>query len=233
MLKVDNVYIQYGEKELGPYNIDLASNQIVCIIGSSGAGKTSLIKAITNNVELKSGEILFNNKVLEKKDYVYITQIGTLFNHLTIRENLMLTVELTGINAVLKSLNLSEHLLDEYPFNLSGGERQRFDLVRAILSKVKLVILDEAFNALDSKTKDDIYDFLLDIQKQYQILILMVTHDIQEAVILADMILLIEDGTVAFNGTAKELLDTKDSAVKKLVNPRKINMLKGYYADSN
>lgn len=232
MLNLQNVTISYQKKDIGPFNLRISDNQIVCIIGSSGAGKSTLIKAIAGVVEISGGKIIYNDKQLTKSQFTYITQQGTLFNHLTIKENLALTVDVQEAESVLESLGLTIHVLSLYPFNLSGGERQRIDLARAILSKVKLLFLDEAFNALDSKTKDDTYEVVLKIQKQYKILILMVTHDLQEAVFLADQILLIDNGKIEFNGAAKNLVTSPNDYVNKLVSRKKMEMLRGFYANN-
>lgn len=231
MLKLDNVIIQYEKKAVGPFTANLESNKIYCIIGPSGAGKSTLIQAITN-VSNFTGTISYQGRNINKHDYVYITQKGTLFNHLTVYDNLALTVDMTDASQVLNNLGLDESYLDKYPFNLSGGERQRIDLARAILSKVDLVFLDETFSSLDSKTKDDIYEIIIAMQKQYKMLILIVTHDLQEAVFLADSILLIDSGQIRFNDTPKSLVTSDNKYVANLVSNRKLQMLRSYYAQS-
>lgn len=230
MLKIENVIIEYEEKKIGPLNIELLENQIVAIIGKSGAGKSSLVKAISNTVTFK-GTISLDMKQIIGSEFMYITQKGTLFQHLTIKENLELTSNIDGIEQIFKDLNLPITYLEKYPFQLSGGECQRIDLTRAILAKTKLLILDEAFSALDSKTKDDIYEILKSIQKKHKMLILFITHDLQEAIFLAHNILLINDGHVHFQGDVQNLLLGNDEIVNELISPRKMKILRSAYAD--
>lgn len=227
MLKIENVTINYSSQILGPFNLEVQDNQIISFIGSSGAGKSTLIKAIAGVVEFE-GKIQLHQNNISPSNYTYITQSGTLFNHLTVKENLELTVLIDDASNAFDAVGLDISNLDKYPFELSGGERQRIDLIRGILAQAKILILDESFNSLDTKTKEDIYQTLINMQKKYKMLILIITHDLEEATILSDYIVLVEDGTITFNGTTKQFLKYDNEAITNFISPRKIRILQEY-----
>lgn len=231
MLKIENLSKKYNEKTIGPFNFEIHSNQTISIIGKSGSGKSTLVKLITNVIEQTTGNVEFYNSELKKEDFIYISQIGTLFNHLTILENLLLTYsgDISFINNTLEEVNLSQEYLNKYPFELSGGERQRIDLIRAIISKSKIMILDEAFSALDTSTKDDIYDVLKNIRARYKLIIIIITHDLDEALFLGDNIILLEDGKEVFYDTPNIFLKSENENIKRLINPHRLERLKKVY----
>ncbi len=202
MLEVESLTKYYDSKEIGPFNLSFNSDLLVAIIGKSGSGKSTLIKMITNIIKSDQGSVSYNNTFLKKEDYTYISQIGTLFSHLTIRENISLTnkVEDIKIVKIMERLNLSKEYLDKYPFELSGGERQRIDLVRALLSKSKFIVLDESMSALDSDNKKSISSLLKQFVITGEITILYITHDVAQAIEYSTRIINIADGDVTFNG---------------------------------
>ena len=233
MLKLDEVEIEFISEVIGPFNGEIDDNQIVAIIGESGAGKSTLVKAITNTIKDYKGNISFKHKPITQDLFMYITQKGTLFNHLTIKDNLLLTIDnLKEVGEVFEELNLPIDYLDKYPFELSGGECQRVDLTRAILAETKILILDEVFSALDSKTKDDTYDILKQLQNKHKMLILFITHDLQETIFLAHEILLIKDGKIVFKGTGKDLVLSNNENVHNLISQQKMDLLRSAYANN-
>ena len=229
MLEINNLVVEYNnDKVIGPFNLKVKSNNILGIIGQSGAGKTTIVKAITDTILLKSGSISFNDKPIDQDKVMYITQKGTLFNHLTVRDNLRLTSkDLTGVEEILVELNLDETYMEKYPFELSGGEAQRIDLIRAILSKSDIIIFDEAFHALDSNTKDDTYNLIRKIKEEYKILIIFITHDILEAYFLSTHIAVVEQGEIKYSGTFKDLINEDAIKIDNLISKEKQEILKG------
>ncbi len=233
MLIVNNLSKAYKKKLIGPFNFSIDNNETIAIIGRSGSGKSTLVKLMTNFIDSDSGNVLFNNSKLNKDDYTYISQSGTLFNHLTIKDNLYLTYN-GNTDFVIKSLDevgLNENFLEKYPFELSGGEKQRIDLIRAIISKSKIIILDEAFSALDSSTKDDIYEVLKNMRKNYDLIIIFITHDLDEAMFLGDKIMLLEDGKVLFNDIAKNLLTVDPKTINTSISEKRLNRMKKIYLE--
>ncbi|MFV0287898.1 MAG: ATP-binding cassette domain-containing protein [Mycoplasmatales bacterium] len=233
MLKIKSLYKIYAGKKIGEFNFELLDNQTVVIIGKSGAGKSTLIKLLTGVVKKDGGEVLLNNQNLTKKDFTYISQIGTLFNHLTIKDNLYLTYQGAEeeIIKVLAEVNLNSSFLNKYPFELSGGERQRIDLVRAIIAKTKMIILDEAFSALDTKTKDDIYEVLKKLRKNHNLLILIITHDLDEALYLGDKLLILAAGQIVFNDKALNILKNDNQYITDLISASRLQRLRKVYLD--
>lgn len=231
MLKIENLTKNYVDKLIGPFNFTINKNQTIAIIGKSGSGKSTLVKLITNVLKADTGQVLYNNLQLQKQDFIYISQIGTLFNHLTIADNLGLTYQgpPQQILDILPEVNLEQSYLQKYPFELSGGERQRIDLVRAIISNCKIMILDEAFSALDTATKDDIYEILKTIRQTHNLIIIVITHDLDEAIFLGDQIILLNEGKEVFYDTPLNFLRTNNENINRLINPQRLSRLKKVY----
>ncbi len=232
MLIVKDLVKKFNDKQIGPFNLELGTNETLAVIGRSGSGKSTLVRMITEVLEPDSGSVLLNGKTLGKNDFTYISQIGTLFNHLTIKENLYLTYDkdVKKVHKVLEEVGLDKSYLNKYPFELSGGEKQRVDLTRAILSENKIMILDEAFSALDTSTKDDIYNVLKNLRNIHELLIIFITHDLDEALFLGDKIMVVEEGKVIFNDVYTKLLTSIDeNEVSTFISDERLQRLKKAY----
>ncbi len=232
MLVVKDLVKNFEDKQIGPFNLELGTNETLAVIGRSGSGKSTLVRMITEVIKPDFGSVLFNDKSLRKGDFTYISQIGTLFNHLTIKENLYLTYDknINKVYKVLEEVGLDKSYLAKYPFELSGGEKQRIDLTRAILSENKIMILDEAFSALDTSTKDDIYKVLKNLRNTHELLIIFITHDLDEALFLGDKIMVIEEGKVIFNDVYTKLLTSIDKKeVSTFISNERLQRLKKAY----
>ncbi len=227
MLRIKNLTKDYMGKKIGPFNLEINPGTIVSIIGRSGAGKSTLIKLISQMEEKSNGSIFYEEKELVKSDFTYISQSGTLFDHLTVKDNLELTVKLDdNISEILSALNLDKSYLDKYPFELSGGERQRIDLMRPLIAKTKLILLDEAFSALDMQTKDEIHELINFLNREYKITFLVITHDIQEALILGEQVLVIDDGEQVYFGNRDKILSGDVKRIDNLINKDKMQLLR-------
>lgn len=230
MLELVNLEKSYDDIVIGPINICLKSNQFISIIGASGAGKTTLVKMITNNILDYRGKVYLDGVELKKELISYITQKTMLFNHLTIEENFALSnVDLSDVDKILGTLNLESNIKYKYPFEISGGQAQRVNFARVLLKKPKLVILDEAFSALDINSKDEIYDLIYKLMKEYELLIISVTHDIVEAVILSDQIILMDQGLVIMQASPQEIILSEHDVVKNLISPKRKKLLEGMF----
>ncbi len=229
MLKIENLVKKYPHKTIGPLSLDLQNEEVLAIMGPSGSGKTSFIKMLAGMISADSGLVKYNDQELSIEDIVYINQGGTLFDHLSVLENINLTYKANKaqINEVLSMLNLDESYLEKYPFELSGGERQRIDLVRAILSRAKIIIMDEVFSALDSKNKEATANILMNLKEQYKLNIILVTHDIYDALYIADQIMIIQDGSKKYIGERHELINSEVLIESTLLTERQLSILRG------
>lgn len=188
-------------------HIDLNVNQgeIVCLIGPSGCGKSTLLRLISGVLTPKSGQILINDAPIATHhtwaDLSFVPQDALLLPWRTVRDNVQLPLELSEkcslaerrerAHQVLKLVNLPDE--DKYPHQLSGGMRQRAALARALVDDSKILLLDEPFAALDAITRNQLLVELLRIRHQTGISVLMVTHNIFEAVFLADRVIIMSE----------------------------------------
>ncbi len=227
MIKINELEMDYPQVKIGPFNLEFDKGSITSIVGKSGSGKSTLIKMIAGIINPSSGTIDYGDN-LSVDDITYINQSGTLFNHLTIRENLELTYfkDEKDIEKVFNKINLNKNYLDLYPFELSGGEKQRVDIVRALLSESKVLVLDEIFSALDSKIKEEISTLIKDIRDEFNITVLMITHDIYDAIFISDNILVIEDGKKIFYDSSKKLISSSEDVLSSIFTKRQIKILK-------
>ncbi len=227
MIKINELEMDYSQVKIGPFNLEFDKGSITSIVGKSGSGKSTLIKMIAGIINPSSGTIDYGDN-LSVDDITYINQSGTLFNHLTIRENLELTYfkDEKYIEKVFNKINLNKNYLDLYPFELSGGEKQRVDIARALLSESKVLVLDEIFSALDSKIKEEISTLIKDIRDEFNITVLMITHDIYDAIFISDNILVIEDGKNTFYDSSKKLISCSEDVLSSIFTKRQIKILK-------
>lgn len=200
MIKLNNAQLDYPKFKLGPINLQFSLGEFISVVGPSGSGKSTLIRVITGHNKLSSGSIEY--KECTSNDIMYISQKGTTFNHINVRENLKLKYDYSEKQIIecLELVGLTADFIEKYPFELSGGERQRIDLVRALLSKSKFIVLDESMSALDSDNKKSISSLLKQFVITGEITIIYITHDVAQAIEYSTRIINIADGDVTFNG---------------------------------
>lgn len=204
------------QKKLGSFVVDVAfatsGAGITALFGRSGAGKTSVINMVAGLFPPDKGLITVNGRKLfdstqsidlppEKRRCGYIFQDGRLFPHLTVKANLTYGMKLVPrsqriirYDQVIKLLGI-EHLLDRRPSNLSGGEKQRVAIGRALLISPELLLMDEPLASLDDKRKNEVLPFIARLPKEFGVPILYVTHSVPEIQVLADQIVLVENGS--------------------------------------
>lgn len=224
MLKLENLSKVYrgGKKAVDDLNIEIKKGEFVAFIGTSGSGKTTALRMINRMIEPTSGKILINDEDVRKKNPVtlrrsigYVIQQIGLMPHMTIRENITLVPRLLkwdkekkekAAEELIKLVNLPESYLDLYPTQLSGGQQQRIGVLRALAANQDLILMDEPFGALDPITRDTLQDLMKDLQQRFGKTVVFVTHDMDEAIKLADRICIMHDGKVVQYDTPDNIL---------------------------
>ncbi len=212
---------------LSNISFQIYKNEILVIIGRSGSGKSTLLQMINGLVIPSTGHIeIFDNRIdyseinKLRQDIGYLVQGAALFPHMNIRDNISLLARINGtfpaeisarIETLFRLVDLNPAYLSKYPHQLSGGEQQRVGICRAMMLNPKIFLLDEPFAALDPATKFEIHRELLVLQEAEPRTIVMVTHDLQEAIKLADRILILEKGVI-------QQLDKTDHILKNPAN---------------
>ena len=200
----------HSELVVDKLSLVMPSAEITALLGPSGCGKTTTLKMIAGLIRPTSGEILFDGKSMlgisaEKRQAVMVFQNYLLFPHLTVEENVGFGLKMRGESkTVIRSkvgefLNLVqlEGMEKRRPSQLSGGQQQRVALARALIVEPRLLLLDEPLSNLDAYLRDEMRELIRQIQRQTGITTMIVTHDQEEAVVLADQIALIFDGKLA------------------------------------
>ncbi len=206
LLKIKNIYYDYRENGevypvLADINLSVEEGEFICIIGPSGCGKTTLFNILVGLDRPDEGEIILKEEYITctRGHIAYMPQKDLLFPWRTIIENLLLGVEISrgDLKAARKEaedlipLFGLEGFADSYPDQLSGGMRQRAALLRTVLTHHDILALDEPFGALDALTRSKMQEWILSIQAELNKTILFVTHDIEEAITLADRVIVL------------------------------------------
>ncbi|NEQ27146.1 MAG: ABC transporter ATP-binding protein [Microcoleus sp. SIO2G3] len=202
---------------------EVETGNLVVILGPSGCGKTTLLKMVNRLYEPTSGTIYVNDtdvrrlKVTNLRQHIgYVIQQSGLFPHMTIAQNIAVVPKLLGwskpkINARIDELLLLVQLdpttyRDRFPAQLSGGQQQRIGLARALAGDPNVLLMDEPFGAIDAITRTALQDEILRLQRQLQKTILFVSHDVEEALRLADRILILKEGQIVQYDTPFNIL---------------------------
>jgi osmoprotectant transport system ATP-binding protein len=217
-----------------------ASGELVVLVGESGCGKTTTLKLINRLIEPTSGRILIDDRDVTQVDAVtlrrstgYVFQSVGLFPHMTVGENIGITPALLDwdleriaarVDYLLDLVQLPPgQFRDRVPEELSGGQAQRVGFARALAAEPTVMLLDEAFGSLDPLTRDSLRDDFRAIHEKLSLTSVLVTHDMTEALLLADRIIVIRAGRIVQNGAAHELLSTPaDDYIEELLStPRR------------
>lgn len=200
VLEIENLSYSYPNRPvLDSIHLSVEAGECVGVLGSSGVGKTTLFHLIAGILPLQSGRILLQGKEAQPGEISYMMQKDLLLPHKTVLQNLALPLQLQGHsrseaqNRAMQELERF-HLLEyasDYPCALSGGLRQRFALIRTYLFAQKLFLLDEAFSALDAWTRREFHTWFQEVRTRLQIPVLLITHDLNEAIELCDRIFLL------------------------------------------
>jgi ABC-type sugar transport system ATPase subunit len=218
MLEVANLSVQAGSFRLSDVSLKVLPSSCHVILGPTGGGKTLLLESVIGLRNPTEGKVILEQRditglPIEKRKLSYVPQDLALFPHMTVRENILYPIKIRGIyqdteagivRELIESLSI-RRLLDRRIVNLSGGERQRTALARAIVSGGKCLVLDEPLSALHESLKTELWYLLKDLQKRYELAILMVTHDLEEAFFLGDVISVIIDGKLRQQGGKRDV----------------------------
>lgn len=235
-IEFKNIKKAYGEKVIleGLY-LSVARGEFVTIIGSSGCGKTTVLKMINGLIEPTSGDIFVDGENIRDKNMTkfrrnigYAIQGSVLFPHMTVEQNISYVPGLLNKRdkektkrAVSKWMNLvglDEELKDRYPSELSGGQQQRVGIARALAASPDILLMDEPFGAVDEITRGQLQNELKQIHNKTGITILFVTHDISEALKLGTKVLVMDQGQIQQYDEPGELLrHPSTDFVKRLV----------------
>jgi NitT/TauT family transport system ATP-binding protein len=216
ILKVDQltkVFANGKRSTLALDNISFATHrrEFLCVVGPSGCGKSTLVRILAGLEEHTSGDVLLDGKPVTEpgSDRGMVFQGYTLFPWLTVKKNVMFGLEVNGTydaaEQALQWLELVglEKFADCYPHQLSGGMKQRVAIVRALANQPRILLMDEPFGALDAQTRCRMQAHLLEIWRKIDITIVFITHDLDEAIFLADRILVLS----AHPGEVQELIE--------------------------
>ncbi|MCH1564867.1 ABC transporter ATP-binding protein [Streptococcus suis] len=217
---------------------DIQEGEFFVLIGPSGSGKTTTLKLINRLIEQTEGEVFFQGKRLKDFDLRelrletgYVLQQIALFPNMTVAENISLIPEMKGLGKeetltrtreLLTKVGLEpDSYLDRLPKDLSGGEKQRIGILRAIIANPKVLLMDEPFSALDPISKAQLQDLIKELHEEFKMTTVFVTHDMDEAIKLADRICLMQDGQVVQLGSPDELRNhPANDFVKEFIRAR-------------
>ncbi|MBF1184885.1 MAG: ABC transporter ATP-binding protein, partial [[Eubacterium] sulci] len=214
MIEYKHVALRYGEKSvLEDVNLKIKDGEFMVLVGPSGSGKTTMLKMINRLLEPTDGNIYMDDKRI--KDYNqrdlrlstgYVLQQIALFPNLTVAENIAIIPEMKGWNKDKIKQNTAELLemvglpakeyAGRFPSMLSGGEQQRVGIVRAIIGEPRILLMDEPFSALDAISRKQLQALTRKLHEEFKITIIFVTHDTDEALLLADRIAVLQNGQI-------------------------------------
>jgi osmoprotectant transport system ATP-binding protein len=240
MIELDRLVREYGGRRVvDDVSLTVGRGELLVLVGDSGSGKTTTLKMVNRLEEPSSGTVRIDGEdtraldgpMLRRRIGYVFQQVG-LFPHLTIAENVAVPLELAEwdrariaerVSAVLTLMELDPAVADRAPASLSGGQRQRVGVARALAAEPKIMLLDEPFGALDPLTRDRIQESFVRIRRSLGLTAMFVTHDMGEALLLADRIAVMRAGKLVQVGTPRELVRAPaDADVERLLDtPRR------------
>ena len=211
-----------GKVAVDDINLSFDKGEFICFIGTSGSGKTTSMRMLNRMTDPSKGKILIDGQDIQKINPVelrrqigYVIQNIGLMPHMTIRENIVLVPKLLKVpveernkiaEKMIDLVELPRDMLDRYPNELSGGQQQRIGVVRALAANQDIILMDEPFGALDPITRDSLQDLVKDLQERLGKTIVFVTHDMDEALKLANKIAIMSEGKVIQFDTPDNIL---------------------------
>jgi osmoprotectant transport system ATP-binding protein len=220
-------------------SLEVAAGEFLAIVGGSGSGKTTLLRLANRLIDADTGTITIDGEDVRAVDPIklrrrigYVFQSGGLFPHISVADNIGITPKLQGVAAAeiaarvdelldLVRLDRAQHR-DRLPHELSGGQRQRVGVARALAAKPRIVLMDEPFGALDPLTREALRDDYYTLHETLALTTILITHDMAEALLLADRIAVMQAGRLLALGTPAELSKSGEAYVAQLLRtPRR------------
>ena len=234
-LDITGLTRRHGDRAaLDDVSLSVAEGAFVALVGPSGSGKTTLLKSINRLVEPDTGAIHIDDRDVREMPVArlrhgigYVIQSIGLFPHLTVAENIGIVPRLMGteedrVAELLELVALPADFAPRYPRGLSGGQAQRVGLARALAARPGLMLMDEPFGALDPVTRDSLGRAYRALHERLGLTTLMVTHDIAEALLIADRLVVLIDGRIRADAAPAALLVSDDPEVRAMVDvPRR------------
>ncbi len=240
---VSKIYPKMKNAAVKHISFKIEKGDFCCLIGTSGSGKTTIMRMINRMNSVTKGEVLVNGKNVKSFNPVnlrrhigYVIQNNGLMPHMTIRENIILVPKLLKwpkeklageAQKLIKMAELPESYLDRYPTELSGGQQQRIGVVRALAANQNLILMDEPFGALDPITRESLQNLVQNLQVRLGKTIVFVTHDMDEALKLATKVVVLHDGQLIQVGTPDQILhQPANDYVKSLIGEERLSEAK-------
>ena len=224
IIRFDNIKKSYGNKIIvEEFNLLIEKGEFLTIIGSSGSGKTTILKMINGLIKPELGKIFIKDKNIEEENIInlrrnigYAIQGSILFPHMTVEENIAYVPNLlnkkdkdktkSAVKKWMDIVDLEEDMLNRYPDELSGGQQQRVGIARSLAASPDILLMDEPFGAVDEITRGQLQEEILNIHNKTGITIIFVTHDISEAIKLGTKVLVMNEGKIEQYSEPKEVL---------------------------
>lgn len=234
-ITIDQVSVLRGATHiLRAVSLHVPEKTFVTLVGASGAGKSTLLKCINRLIEPDEGHVRLGDRdvrdaspELVRRSVGYVFQGTGLFPHMTVAENIAITPRVRGddaeqigrrVSQLMDLVELPRYMTSRLPQELSGGQRQRVGIARALAADAKIVIMDEPFGALDPVTRHNVAGNYMALHRRLGLTTVMVTHDMAEALLLSDRIVVLDDGVIRMNGAPVDMLRSDDPVVKSLVD---------------
>ncbi|WP_028044350.1 ABC transporter ATP-binding protein [Candidatus Stoquefichus massiliensis] len=212
-IRLDKIKKSYAQQViLEDFSVEIRDGEMVTVIGGSGSGKTTMLKLMNGLLTPDIGHVYIDDTDIQtvdqnqlRRNIGYVIQNIGLFPHMTIAQNIAYVLELEKkdssfiekrVKELIQLMNLDEEILNRYPDELSGGQKQRIGIARALAASPKILLMDEAFGAVDEITRHVLQDEILRIHQQLPITIVFVTHNIQEALRLGERVMVMKDGQI-------------------------------------
>ncbi|HEX5352026.1 MAG TPA: ABC transporter ATP-binding protein [Trichococcus sp.] len=229
-----------GEIAVDSLNLTFNDGEFIVFIGTSGSGKTTSMRMINRMIEPSSGEILIDEKNIKDMNAVelrrqigYVIQQIGLMPHMTIFENIVMVPKLlkwpvekqkTIAEELIQKVDLPLEFLERYPSELSGGQQQRIGVIRALAADQDIILMDEPFGALDPITRDSLQELVKQLQQELGKTVIFVTHDMDEALKLADRIVIMQEGKVVqFDTPDNILMDPANEFVENFIGEERLS----------
>jgi osmoprotectant transport system ATP-binding protein len=222
-----------GRSILRGVSLRVEAGTTTALLGRSGSGKTTLLRTVNALVRPTGGRVLVEgrdvaaeNEIALRRGIGYAIQETGLFPHMTVERNVGMALELAGKShdeirrraaEMLRTVGLPEDAASRYPWQLSGGQRQRAGVARALANEPKVLLMDEPFGALDPLTRAEMQTMLRDLLQSTEVTTVIVTHDLEEALYLAERVVLLEDGAVVADLASSEVRESSNKAMRKYV----------------